>query len=304
MTTMIMSPSPAFDILGTTGAPASGYQIFCYGGGTTTKQLAFTDSTGLTALPNPIILNTRGDVASSSVGASTGLWLDPTLTYKFVFTTPTAGDPPATSIWTLDNVVNPAASVLAALAAYEAQLAGCPIGTIVPFGGGTEPTGWHFCAGQAISRSTYSALFAIVGTTFGVGNGTTTFNLPDLRGRYPMGADNMNGSAANRVSFSVCGLTATIGNAGGSQYAQTDNITVTTGVTGPTVTVTQNAVTSPSSTPGSGIAGVGTGYSWPSATVTVQVTTAVTVTAVSGLLGTTQNIAPAQVSNYIIYAAA
>lgn len=311
---MIMSPSPAFDILGTTGAPASGYQMFSYAGGTTTKLAAFTDSTGLTTLPNPIILNTRGDVAASSVGTSTGLWIDPTLTYKFVFTTPTAGDPPATSIWTLDNVVNPAASVLAALAAYEAQLAGCPIGTIIPYGGTTEPTGWHFCAGQAISRTTYSALFAIIGTQFGVGDASTTFNLPDLRGRYPMGADNMNGTAANRVSFSVAGITATVvGTAGGSQYAQKDTLTA---VSTPTMFVTdpghvhQEAI-------GQGAAGASSSWTigntgtptgaanlnTETATTALTVTATIATTVTSGLIGVTQNIPPTQISNYIIYAA-
>lgn len=50
------------------------------------------------------------------------------------------------------------------------------------------PAGWLACDGSAVSRSTYAALFAAIGTTFGVGNGTTTFNIPDMRGRFPIGA--------------------------------------------------------------------------------------------------------------------
>jgi len=51
----------------------------------------------------------------------------------------------------------------------------------------TSPTGWLICNGSAISRTTYAALFAVIGTTYGVGDSSTTFNLPDLRGRSPFG---------------------------------------------------------------------------------------------------------------------
>ena len=50
---------------------------------------------------------------------------------------------------------------------------------------GTAPTGWLLCNGDAVSRSTYADLFAVIGTTFGVGDGSTTFNVPDFRGRVP-----------------------------------------------------------------------------------------------------------------------
>jgi len=62
-----------------------------------------------------------------------------------------------------------------------------PAGAIVPFGGAAAPAGWLLCDGAAVSRTTYAALFAAVGTTFGVGDGSTTFTLPDLRGRFPLG---------------------------------------------------------------------------------------------------------------------
>lgn len=53
-----------------------------------------------------------------------------------------------------------------------------PTGSILPYGGSSAPTGYLLCDGSAVSRTTYSSLFAVTGTTFGVGNGTTTFNLP------------------------------------------------------------------------------------------------------------------------------
>src|ERR1700741_4488678 len=63
-----------------------------------------------------------------------------------------------------------------------------PIGVIVPYASTTPPPSWMICDGSAISRTTYPALFAICGTTFGAGAGSTTFNLPDLRGRVGVGA--------------------------------------------------------------------------------------------------------------------
>jgi microcystin-dependent protein len=53
----------------------------------------------------------------------------------------------------------------------------------------TAPTGWLLCNGSAVSRTTYADLFTAIGTTYGVGDGSTTFNIPDLRGRVPVGAD-------------------------------------------------------------------------------------------------------------------
>lgn len=56
-----------------------------------------------------------------------------------------------------------------------------PIGAVLPFWGLQEPTGWLLCKGQAVSRTDYKELFAVIGTRSGAGNGTSTFNVPDLR---------------------------------------------------------------------------------------------------------------------------
>lgn len=64
-----------------------------------------------------------------------------------------------------------------------------PVGEVTMWATNTAPTGWLICDGSAVSRSTYSGLFAIIGTTYGVGNGTTTFNLPNLKGRVVVGRD-------------------------------------------------------------------------------------------------------------------
>ena len=64
-----------------------------------------------------------------------------------------------------------------------------PIGTIIPFGSDTIPANWLLCDGRAVSRTTYAELFAAIGTSFGSGDGSTTFNLPNFKGRVPVGKD-------------------------------------------------------------------------------------------------------------------
>lgn len=93
-----------------------------------------------------------------------------------------------------------------------------PPGAVMPYAGTTEPTGWLFCYGQAVSRATYAALFAAIGTTYGAGDTTTTFNLPDLRGRVVAGQDDMGGSSANRLTNQTGGLNGdTLGATGGTE---------------------------------------------------------------------------------------
>ncbi|MGC2774951.1 MAG: phage tail protein, partial [Bradyrhizobium sp.] len=92
-----------------------------------------------------------------------------------------------------------------------------PIGSSLEFWGSTAPnSAFAFPYGQAISRTSYSTLFAIIGTMFGAGDGTTTFNLPDLRGRVTACLDNMGGATANRLSTgSLAGVRHSLGGAGG-----------------------------------------------------------------------------------------
>ena len=71
--------------------------------------------------------------------------------------------------------VNDVTSALATVAGGNSM----PVGTITAFGSTTPPNGWLLCEGQAVSRTTYSALYAAIGDTHGAGDGSTTFNLPD-----------------------------------------------------------------------------------------------------------------------------
>lgn len=62
-----------------------------------------------------------------------------------------------------------------------------PAGVVITYAGSTAPEGWLLCDGSAVSRDTYATLFDVIGTTYGVGDGSTTFNVPDLSGRVVIG---------------------------------------------------------------------------------------------------------------------
>ena len=74
-------------------------------------------------------------------------------------------------------------------------------GIIKMYAGALPPNGWLFCDGSAVSRTTYAALFAVIGTAYGSGDGSTTFNLPDLRGRVPVGTGT--GTASDATSHAL-----------------------------------------------------------------------------------------------------
>jgi microcystin-dependent protein len=82
---------------------------------------------------------------------------------------------------------------------------GLPVGVVFPYAYGAAPSGYLLCDGAAVSRTTYAALFALVGTTYGAGDTVTTFNVPNLKGRVVAGFD------AGQSEFN------TIGETGGSK---------------------------------------------------------------------------------------
>lgn len=94
-----------------------------------------------------------------------------------------------------------------ALQAASAALA--PIGAVVPFWGLQEPAGWLLCKGQAVSRATYKELFDVIGTRSGAGNGSTTFNVPDLRESLIYGVGD-SGSFAQTMGAAVGEKTHTL----------------------------------------------------------------------------------------------
>lgn len=71
-----------------------------------------------------------------------------------------------------------------------------PPGAVIPYAGSSAPDGWLLCDGRTVSRTTYAALFAVIGATYGAGDGKSTFALPDLRGRVTAGANASNALAS------------------------------------------------------------------------------------------------------------
>jgi microcystin-dependent protein len=183
------------------------------------------------------------------------------------------------------------------------------VGEIIDYGGTSAPALWLLCYGQAISRTTYSSLFGVIGTAFGVGDGVTTFNAPDLRGRVTVGKDDMGGVAASRITNAECGIVGTtLGAAGGVQS------TVLTTAQLPVHTHTPTD-------PGHLHLNQGSANAWTSQTVNgpvnptgsgtgIVIYPATMLSAVTGITignagsGTTHtNVQPSQVVNKIIYAA-
>jgi len=105
-------------------------------------------------------------------------------------------------------------------AANLSGIEGIPTATIVPWTAASVPSGFLECDGTAVSRSTYSALFAIVGTTYGTGDGSSTFNVPNLADNLPVGKSNNKAVGSTGGANTV----AKTGNISGS----TANATVST----------------------------------------------------------------------------
>ena len=115
-----------------------------------------------------------------------------------------------------------------------------PAGTIVAFGNATAPTGWRVCNDDAISRTNFARLFAVIGTSFGTGDGSGNFNLPDLRDRVPLGK----GTNMSTMGAATTGIAASAVMASASKSDATTP-TGTTGSTSAALTVgTATAATS------------------------------------------------------------
>jgi microcystin-dependent protein len=111
-------------------------------------------------------------------------------------------------------------------------LQGVSTGLIIPWSTGTAPSGFLECNGAAISRSTYSALFSIISTTYGVGDGTTTFNLPDLRDKTVVHRSNNKALASTMGANTVTPTGNVGGNSGSTALTSAEIAAHTHGTTG------------------------------------------------------------------------
>lgn len=193
----------------------------------------------------------------------------PTTTTNYGFIKPNVNDPVDQDLWggqlndSLDDID---ATIFSEKAAF-------PVGCVMHFLGGTAPAKWLFLDGAAVSRTTYADLFALLGTTYGVGDGSTTFNLPNAQRRVFVGAGGTGtGTLAN-----------TVGSVGGSETHTLTSSEI------PSVSV--NIPTGGTFGSYSGVALGGSGSVSPISGATT-----------SGGGGSHNNMQPSFVANVIIYA--
>jgi microcystin-dependent protein len=124
------------------------------------------------------------------------------------------------------------AKVVQNIAALRGNVALTPVGAGALWFAATAPTGWLLCDGSAISRTTYAALFNVLGTTYGAGDGATTFNLPDLRQRFPLGKAASGTGAALAGTGGAIDHTHTGGTISGSTGSTSVSISGSTGADG------------------------------------------------------------------------
>ena len=131
-----------------------------------------------------------------------------------------------------------------------------PAGTIVAFGNTTAPGGWLACNDAAVSRTTYARLFAVIGTSFGTGDGSGNFNVPDLRDRVPLGfGSNMDTLGAATTGAAASAVMASATKSG----VETGSSNTGTGNTGTGNTGTSNTGTGNTGTGNTGTGTTGTG---------------------------------------------
>ena len=144
--------------------------------------------------------------------------------------------------------IDAVAKTITAVAPYN--IGGVPAGAVMDFAMAAAPAGWLFCDGSAVSRITYAALFAAIGTVWGVGDGSTTFNLPDMRGYFRRGVGT-NGDGTASAAFAAKQADAIISHTHSYQYSNAAGAATTTISRG---NVENTGVSFPSSGPNTTVA--------------------------------------------------
>jgi microcystin-dependent protein len=174
-----------------------------------------------------------------------------------------------------------------------------PIGMIADYAGTSAPIGWLMCYGQEVSRADYANLFIVIATTYGAGDASTTFNVPDLRGRTTFGKDDMGGSAAARLTTAASAVDGlTLGAVGGNEHGQQHTHVISINDPGHIHAASTGDTFAPPWNSAVGAANPGGGLT-PTTSSQTGIS-AMTDTGSGEMTGNSQNVPPAIVLNKII----
>lgn len=165
-----MLPMPRLKFTDVNNNPLAGGLLYGFISGTATPQTFYQNSDLSSAHTNPATLSSSGEIT---------VFLPSATLYSFNLKDSAGNQQPG---WPISGV-----EALPAPDPPAPTPSPVPAGGIVMYGGTSAPSGYLLCNGALVSRSTYSALFTAISTTFGAGDGSTTFAVPDLRQRFPLG---------------------------------------------------------------------------------------------------------------------
>jgi len=300
--TQNLVPLPQLQFFDANGVPLAGGTVTTYAADGSTAKATYQNPAGSTINANPIVLDSAG--RASIWGTGPYVFKVEDSLGNIQYTSPTQEPTYWLGISSFSESLLPLTTAGAWRTALGAAASGSavPIGCLLAFAGSSIPTQWLLCYGQAISRTTYSALFAVIGTTFGAGNGSTTFNIPDMRGRVPAGADNMGGSYAGNLTSATIysgtpgtGVGAVLGVTGGNEAPQDHSHTITDPTHNHAIlneVISYTAGSNVAFSPASSGASYGTNFASTGITINTQFT------------GQSGNVQPVAITNYIIFAGA
>jgi microcystin-dependent protein len=191
LSSAIISTTTSFSVASLAGYPSSVPFVIALERGTANEELCL-----VTAVASNTVTVTRGYGGTQAVGHAQGVAVEHVASAEDY-------DDANAHIWvnTRDDhpqYLNASRHNALSHASVVAPMNLMPVGALVAWAGSSVPgtdSQWLLCNGQSVSRTTFSALFAVLGTTYGAGDGSTTFTVPDLRGRAPVGVDGTSGSS-------------------------------------------------------------------------------------------------------------
>ncbi len=258
------------------GNPASGWKFTTFEPGTTTPLETFSDTQLSASNENPVLTNASGFFVTD-VGAPGGIYVAAGVDIKLSVTD--ENDVPQAN-YSVDNLLPMVDPTIP-----DPSVTAVPTGGILSYGGTSAPTGFLLCDGSLVSRTTFDDLFAVIGTAYGVGDGMTTFGLPDLQQRFPLGL-------AASGTGNVLGVTGGAIDHTHTGTAHTHEVTVSK---------TWTTTGSPVAPATNGVLSVGNATGTGQFNSQYQPTADLAVTSASGGTGATgTNNPPFQTVNYII----